>query len=877
MLQDLIFRIRALFRRGAVEQELDQELRWHLVHLENKLMQSGMAADEARRQAHLSLGGVEQTKEACRDARGTRLIEDLLQDLRYAFRTLGKRPAFLMTAVLSLALGIGANTVVFGVVNALLLHPLDVPEPERIVAVNGTGGPGHSFPNYRDIRERNTVFEGLYAYRIAPLSLHAGGAAQRVWGLIVTGSYFETLGLRATVGRLVGPEEDREINASPYAVLSYECWKNRFGGEPSIAGKTIRINQLPYTVLGIAQRGFYGTDVFYRSEIWVPMSMQPQIEGRSWLDLRSDFNAWIGGRLKSGVKTEQANANLRVIAAQLAREHRENDGLRLSVSPPGMAGATLRDPAEAFAGGVMLLAVLVLLAACANLANLLTARAADRERELSIRVSIGAGQGRIARQLLTEVILISVLGGVVGMLLAKVLLAGLSRWRAPLDFPVQMDVAADWRVLPFSFGLAILTGLVFGLAPARRAWQTDPNLGLKGCSAVAARRRGRFREVLLAMQVALCALLVTASLVSVRGLMISIETPLGFRPQGVAVAGLDLGLAGYTEHRGLQFQRRLLDEVAALPGVTTAAYSNSLPLSVDQSSSSVYREDATDFRPKNSIGASYYMVSPGYFTALGTKLLAGREFTFMDRSTEVHVAIVNQTFARRLFGTPDAIGKRFRQRRGPPIEVVGVVEDGKYVSLTEDQRPAVFWPALQRYNDTMVVIARSTRPADELANEMRQLISRLDPELPVHGAGSVSQMLGFAYFPAYAAVWALGVFGGLAVMLACTGIYGLSSFVVSRRVRELGIRRAVGAQSIQILRSVFGGAAAVLVVGATIGLTLAVVGSRVLASIVYGASSSDPVVLGGAMLMMAGVGVVSAIGPARRALSVEPVQALRQD
>jgi predicted permease len=877
MLQDLRFRMRSLFRRRTVERELDQELEWHLAHLENKLLQSGLTPQEASRQARFALGGIEQTREACRDARGTRLLEDLLQDLRYAWRTLRKRPAFLTTAVFSLALGIGANTVVFGVVHALLLNPLDVPEPDRIVAVNAGDGPSHSFPNYRDIRDRNTVFDGLYAYRLAPLSLQAGGAADRVWALLVTGSYFETLGVQPALGRLIGPADDREVNASPYAVLSYDCWRIRFGEDPSIAGKTVRINQMPYTVLGVAPRGFHGTDVFYPAEIWVPMSMQPHIEGWSWLDARNNDNAWIGGRLKRGLEPEQANANLAVVAAQLAREHRENNGLRLSVSPPGMAGARLRNPAEAFTGGVMLLAGLVLLAACANLAHLLIARAADRARELSIRASIGAGRGRIARQLLTEALVVSVLGGVLGLLLANFLLGVLSRWHAPMDFPVQMDVAADGRVLAFSFGLAILTGLVFGLAPARRAWQIDPQLALKGDAAATAGGRGRFRELLLAMQVALCAVLVTASLVSVRGLMRSLETPLGFRPRGVAVAGLALGLAGYTDEQGRQFRQDLLREVSALPGVTAAAYSNSLPLSIDQSSTTLYPEDAADFRPEDAVGASYYMVSPDYFHALGTKLVAGREFTSMDRASEAPVAIVNQTLARRLFGRSEAVGKRMRHHEGPLIEVVGVVEDGKYVSLTEDPRAAVFWPALQRYNSDMVLIAQSARPENEVAGEMRQIIAQLDPALPVFGAGSVTQMLGLAYFPAYAAVWALGAFGALAVMLACTGIYGLSSFVVSRRVRELGIRRAVGARGGQILRAVFFRTGAVLAVGAVIGMGLAVAVSRILARIVYGASSSDPVVLVGAVALMALVGVASAIGPARRALSIEPVQALRQE
>jgi predicted permease len=383
--------------------------------------------------------------------------------------------------------------------------------------------------------------------------------------------------------------------------------------------------------------------------------------------------------------------------------------------------------------------------------------------------------------------------------------------------------------------------------------------------------------MLLATQVALCTLLVTASLVSVRGMIASLNTPLGFRPQGLAASGVALGLAGYNEEQGRQFHQRLLEEVAALPGVTAAAYSSSLPLSINQSSTSLFPEGDMEFRPADAIGATYYRVSPTYFAALGTALRTGRAFQEADRGQENPVAIVNETLAQRLFGTTDGVGKRFRQRSGPLVEVVGVAEDGKYSTLTEDPRSVVFWPALQRYTDEMVVLARSTRPENEVAHEIRQLIARLDPALPVHGAGSVTQMIGLAYLPSQAAVWALGAFGALALMLACTGVYGLTSFIVSRRVRELGIRRAIGAQSLQILHAVFSRTGAVIAAGAAIGLSLAIGVSGLLASMVHGASATDPAVLATAGMLLGAVGAVSAIGPARRALSVEPIQALKQD
>jgi len=803
-------------------------------------------------------------------------LEGFAQDTRYAFRMLGRSPAFALIAVVSLALGIGANTVVFSVLNALLLKALPVRDPSRVFFVNNNGGPAQSFPNYRDIRDRNSVFESLFAYRITVMSLDDDRGAHRVWGYLVTGNYFQSLGIQPALGRFFTPAEDRNPNASPYAVLSYACWQNRFGRDPQIAGKQIRINGYPYTVLGVAPRGFHGTEIFYWSEIWVPMMMQAQIEGHSWLEVRNTHNSWLAGRLKPGVTVTQAEANLNVIAAQLAREYTSNEGMRLSLGVPGMMGAAGREPTRAFAGGVMLLAVLVLLAACANLASLLAARLADRGRDLAIRISIGAGGGRIMRQLLTESLWIALLGGAAGCALAVVLLRLLSQWHAPLDFPVQFDVNPDWRVFLFAFAAAVLTGVLFGLGPARYAWKADPARHLKGPLAPRSGRRWAARDILLPVQIALCCVLVTASLVAVRGLMRSFDTPLGFRPDGVAVIGYDVGLAGYDESRGRAFEQSALEAVSRLPGVESAAYSSSVPLNIDQSSTTVYADTVTDFRPKNAHGASYYFVAPGYFRTAGTRLLAGREFTPLDKPGAPRVAVVNQTFARSVWGTADAIGRRFRRGPGGALfEIVGIAQDGKYVTLTEVPQPAVFFPIQQDYSDTIVLMARSHRPASELAAEMREAVGRLDPHLAMYGVGSLHQMLGLVYLPMHAAVIALGAFGVLALMLAITGIYGLAAYTVSRRVREIGIRMAIGARPAQVLRLVFARTGVLVAAGALAGLVLGVAGAGVLASVVYQASSRDPLVIGAAVLAigLAGLGAVS--GPARRALRIDPVEALR--
>jgi predicted permease len=464
----------------------------------------------------LELGAREAYKEVCRAAQGLRWPDELSQDLRYAIRTLRQSPGFALVAILSLALGIGANTVVFGVLNALILKPLPVSSPEELFCLQGRNHPTQSFPNYRDLRDRNTTFSGLIAYRTIPMGLDTGDGVRRVWGYLATGNYFEVLGVKPALGRFFQPD-DRQAGASPYAVLSYACWQNRFAADPRIEGKTIRINALSYTVLAVATRGFRGTELFYQAEIWAPMMMQPRTEGNSSLDARLAFNFMVAGRLKANVTPRQAEANLNAILAALAKEYpSSNEGLMVRLARMGLFGDTVRRPVEAFTAGVMILAGLVLLAAFANLASLLAARAADRYREIAIRVSLGAGRGRIVRQLLTETLLLSLLGGAAGCGLAAALLRILSHWRAPLEFPVQFDLDLDGRVFFFAVVVSILVGALSGIAPARHAWRMDPYQSLKGASSDATGRKWTLRDLLLPAQIAVCCVLLTSFFVSLR-------------------------------------------------------------------------------------------------------------------------------------------------------------------------------------------------------------------------------------------------------------------------------------------------------------------------------------------------------------------------
>jgi predicted permease len=807
-------------------------------------------------------------------------MNTLRQDLRYAIRMLAKNPGFTLIAVLTLALGIGANTVVFSVLNALLLRPLAVDRPNELAFLESQNGPSQSFPNYKDLRDRNRTLAGLIGYRIAPVELETHDRADRIWGYLATGNYFDVLGVQPVLGRFFKQSDDLHPGESPYAVLSYNAWQSRFGADPAIVGKTIRINRQPFTVLGVAPRDFHGTEIFYWPEVWVPMMMEPQIEiGNAWLDNRMTWNTWVVGRLKPGVTSAQAEADLNTIAAELTLQYpKENDRLHFRLSKPGLIGDLVGGPAKAFTLGLLLLAALVLLAACTNLASMLTARATDRQREFAIRLAIGADRGRVLRQLLTETLLLSLAGGGAGLLLATMLTEALSRWRAPMDFPMQYDISLDWRVFLFAAAGSLVAGGLFGSAPAWRASKSDPNMVLRGASSTWGRSRLAFRDVLVVIQVALCFVLVSASLLSLRGLQQALKMNLGFAPQHVSVVAFELGLAGYSEDRGRDFQRQALESIRQLPDVQSAAYSNSLPLSIDQSNSGVFPADKTDPQPSDRIPIVYYQVSPDFFATLGTKLLRGREFTWRDDRNAPQVAIVNVAFAKRVLHTENAVGQRFRGGRSWPFtEVVGIVEDGKYQTLTESQQPVAFWSILQSYNSTTNLEVRSSLPPTQMLGEIRQAIARLDPQLPLYGAGPLEEMLGVAFLPTRAAAVALSFFGVLAIVLAATGIHGLAAYAVSRRTREIGLRMALGAQPLQVLRLVLGKTTLLLAFGSVVGLTLALAAGQVIASVVYGAHSRDPLVLLSVCASIAVIAFSAAWSPARRATRVDPLVALRHE
>ena len=802
----------------------------------------------------------------------------MLTDIRFAVRSLRKSPSFTAVALITLALGIGANAVVFSILDAVLLRPLPIEQPDRLFFVEARHGnrrpfPSHSFPDYLDFKNGTTAI-GLAAYRIAAMGLQSGSSAERAWGYLVTGNYFEMLGVRPAVGRFFTPEEDTARGASPFVVLSFDAWQRRFGGA-DIAGTTIRINGLPYTILGVAPRGFHGTEVAFRPEVWVPMSMQPQIEGRSWLDERTTLNVWITGRLAPGISVEQATAALDTVAQSIGEAYpRSHQGLRVGLARPGFVGNTGRAPIAAFMAGVMALAGLVLLAACANLANLMASRAIDRFREIAIRLAVGATRLTVAREVLTEAMLLSIAGGVAGFALAAAVLQALVRWQLPLPIPVQFEVMPHVPAFLFAAVVTVLVALGASIAPVRRAWRAQP-ARLAGTGAPdRIGRRWSSRDVLLAGQIILCSILVTTSAVALENLRTALTMPLGFDRAGVSTTGFDLALAGYSPADGRQFQHRALERIAALPGVRAAAFANSLPLSIDQSTTTAYPEFG-DIRPSEAVSAHIYQVSPRYFEAVGTRFVSGRDFTAEDTRDRPAVAIVNQAFVRRAMRTDDPLGRRFRTGATRFVQVVGVVEDGKYEDLSDSPEPAIFEPAAQSYNSTTVLVARSSGPEADMARQMAAIVTDLDPRVPLFSQGSLSDAIAIAFLPAQIAGAALTSLGVLAVVLALVGVYALAAYSVSARFREIGIRVAIGARRRHVMRFALGRTVLLLAVGSAVGLLASVAAGQIMTAILYHASAREPAILFAATLSMSIVGLVASWIPARRALGVDPARTLR--
>lgn len=864
--------------------ELDEEMAFHRAQAAQEFIAGGMTPQAARDTAMRQFGNVTKLREQSHQAVAFRM-ETVVQDLRFAVRQLLRSPGFAVTAVTTLALGIAANVIVFGVLQALVLRPLDVPQAGKVVSLQpGRNETNFSYLEFRDIRDGQSVFSAVAADRVMDFGLDANGATHPIWGYEVSGQYFEVVSIKPLLGRLLARADDDHPGAAEVAVLSWAAWKNYFNSDPAIIGKTVRLNKLPYTVIGVTPQGFYGTEKFLQPEVFVPMSNEAEIEKFNWLDGRQNHNVWAIARIKEGINLPQVQADLKTVAARITKQFPKDEaGLSIRVVRPGLLGDTFGAPARAFLVGIMALAGIVLLAACANLGGLFAARTADRSRELAIRMAIGSSRFRILRQVLTEAFLLALLAGLAASALGWAALSGLAAWRPPTSLPIQFAVLPQPSLILAAGLFSFVAAILFGIMPLRQILKADPNDAIKsGVGQSSAGRRWALRDILLAAQIALCCITVTAAFVALRGLGRSLSMELGFRPANAVRAQFELAQAGYSSESAASFQRRLLAAASQLPGVEAIGYANTTPLAIDQSGTAVFSAETTDMRLTNvAFGAPYYSVSPGYLRAAGTTLVSGRDISFADTAKSPPVAIVNQEFARRLFHADHVIGRYFKNLSGHPIQIVGVVANGKYETLNEDPKPAIFFPIAQEGNTSTALIVRTHADptgvtSRDMAAAIRKTILDLDPAIPIQESSSWSSQLGLQLFPAQVATVALSLFGAFGLLLSITGTFGLASYSVTKRLRELSIRVALGAQAKQILAAALGRMLMLLSIGSTIGLILGAAGSRLLSAIVYQASALDPIVLCAVAFTMLLTGLVSIVNPVRRALHIDPAGVLRE-
>jgi len=872
-----------LFQRSRIDAEMEEELRSHIEHRADDLERSGLTRSEANRLARVEFGGCERYRQDSHEARGGQFLETLLQDVQYGLRVLRKSPTFTATAVITLALGISANAVTFSVLNGLILRPLNVPKSQELFAIQrGSADPSplHSYPDYLDLRDRNHSLDGVIAYAFSRAGLNTGSKASAAWLYEASGNYFDVLGIRPHLGRFFHSSDEHGANSSPYLVLSYAYWMSHFQGDRGVVGQRVEVNGHPFTIIGVAPPKFRGTELYFMPDFWLPLVNQEQAGGGNDLDARGVRGLSLVGRLKPGVTRAQAEADLRSVAAYLAKNYpKDDDRMSFSLARPGLMGDFLGRPVQAFLSGMMLLAALILLAACANLGNLSAARAADRSREIALRLALGSSRKRILRQMLTEAMLVSMMGGAAGLLGSVMLLRWLSVWQPISSFPATVPVNPDTKVVALAVLLALASGLLFGTAPLRQVLRADPWQVFKSGFAGGVGGRLNLRDLLLVLQIAVCALLVTSSLVAVKGLLRSLHSNFGFVTQNAMLVETDVEMAGYKGDQVPVVQQRMIEAMGALPGVTVTAAADMLPLGGQNFSNvAVFRDSTTDFRPANAVANTYTQnVSAGYFQAAGTTLLAGRTFTQHDNKQAPRVAVVNREFAHKVFGSEaEAVGRFYKGADGTRIQVVGIVENGRYRMLTEEPQPAAFLPMLQSPSSSTWLIVRSNRAPQELSSAIERRLRDVDPGLPF-SIRTWDKEMDSALFASRVATISLAVLGGLGAMLAITGIFGMASHSVSKRMRELGIRIALGAQRKEVLRPALGRAWRLLSLGSAVGLLLAIAANRVLSSIVYQATPRDPLVLAGVVLAMMLLGVLATWIPAQRAVGADLLALLREE
>jgi macrolide transport system ATP-binding/permease protein len=885
LLRTLAARVAALFRRRRLEEDLEEELRSHLEMAVEQNQRRGMSAEQARREALLGLGGVEQIKQISRERRGLPMIESALQDLRFGLRMLRRSPGFSILAILCLTLGIGANAAVFSWMEGLLFRPYPlVSHQERLYALSGTARgesdpDALSWPDFLDLRRNCTLEDSFIVTKITGTALSIGDRAEVTTGSIVSANYFDALGVHPMLGRGFEPSEDSGRNAHPVTVISYQLWKGRFKGDPQIIGKTQRLNGILHTIVGVAPEGFYGTFVGWAMQFWVPASMEETFEAGGY-KLEDRGARWIEAYalLKPGVTRQRAQEEISAVASRLESAYPDTNrgrGVKLWAlwqTPFNNAGALLPTLE------IMLAVVLfVLLIACANVGNLLLLRSFARRHEMTVRLAIGAGRGRLLQQLLTEGLILSVIGASAGLLLAH-----WCRYALTLLFPsragssMYLPGEIDWHVLALSAGICLFATLLVGLVPAFQTGKIDLAGALKADSAGVVGGGGRawVRSSLVIVQVSLSFVLLVGAGLLLQSLQKIRTTSPGFITTGVLETAVPLVSAGYDEQRAGNFQDELLDRVQALPGVESAAFSRLLPLGYGTYFSSPIAVDGYQPPPDEQPTVLFNQVGPAYFATMGIPLLSGREFTRADDSNGAPVAIVNQTMAARYWRGQSPVGQRL-QMKGKWVQVIGVAADSKYQSMREAPRPFFYVPLRQNFSIGADLSIRTSQPPQTIAVALAREVHALDGNLAPYELITLQEEVDRSTSPQQVAVTLVGILGGLALLLAAVGLYGVMSYAVSQSTRELGLRMALGARASNVLRLVLSRGLALTAGGVFLGAAVALGLTRLLGNYLFQVSPRDPLAFGSALLVMLFVALAACLLPAWRATRTDPSRALR--